>query len=130
MDEIWKMLHGDEEFIPQELIDIKNIIEPIVWNPSFINLIRFRQIDFETILDSINLMLGEKEDSPASRYQFVCNVNEYMESIGTTDTVKNKVKTTFIYEPIYNYIHKFNEKEHQMDVAIWYNDINLADDMK
>lgn len=61
-DEVWKLVMGDTlEYIPKFWMDIRATLESFVWNPSTIDLLRSREIDFIAILGELSIEVQDRK---------------------------------------------------------------------
>lgn len=156
-DEVWKLVMGDTlEYIPKFWKDIRATLESFVWNPSTIDLLRSREIDFIAILGELSIEVQdrkrfilemsnieyipdtdnnndndekfEQHEDNEIRDNFISNVKN-----GNAQEIKGKLSLykglNFFSESLMKYIYNFKTNNDITKVTLL-NEINATKDVK
>jgi len=148
-DKIGQYMGDDDDYIPKDWYTIKSYLEPLQ-TPTFLDLLRFRQLDIETIIEKVNyqmlkrraFLLGisdkrnrleedsdgewtEIEDSYYSREEFL---RLFINDEDLITQLKNMLGDIIYYNTyLDHYIYKYMEDDNQ-DKPMWYANIPLAEE--
>lgn len=151
LDDVWNIVMKGKEYIHHDWMNIRSILESIVWNPNAVDLIRFKQIDTVSLLVEINILLQERK-------QFILSMSnmkydEYEEekskqfsndpkamerfliAIGASGDVRTQLrakyglKFNFFDENLHRYINEYFTSP-RTALTSYYNGINLGNDIK
>lgn len=153
IDEIWYRMFPDDDFIPNNWIELHEIFSNLQ-SPTTIDLLRFRQIDFESITLTIamqesirreflhKMMMANDVDDDKDSKEGESKLNYVKRIVGDLDKVDEIMKLSadknFYNEQLDEYINGFNaklddeekQKEHDLNIEKIYENLPLGQSTK
>lgn len=131
VSKIWSRMFPDDKWIPDQWIEIQNILKSIQ-RPTTIDLLRLRQIDFELIVSR----LMEQFDK---RYTFLKSMNagkvldyvvEITGSLQMAEDIEREIQSSnYLIEDLFRYIQGFGY-ESEKNIDQYLSKINLSESQK
>lgn len=120
LEKIWELTFPGKDFIPQEWLNIQSKLEQLVWSPTTSELMRLRQIDFESIMENIITQSNERRTFLLG----ISGKNEYGSNLVSilNDYLMKKCPSQSDAQKAFNMIQGRNFYNYYLDYLIWHYD--------
>lgn len=131
-DEINNNVISDKDLIPQNWVYIENKLQELLKSPTIVDVLRFRQIDWEAIGFNIDTQIAIRVEKFLQRLNNPTFIDEYCYGDkATIDNLKTFIKNNPFIQELYNYINNYKNATYQDELDNDYNGITqLTNDQK